>query len=173
LLERLDDPECNKTGKLDSCENVDPLERHLAQEHVVWLILEGHEHDEDAVEELQTFEGGGAHVKEHSEQNRHGDVAKNRGQRHGQTNHQKDHNVGDALLPDVLKRRIKLEKLSIFLFKRVLPDSQKLWLLARSCTLRLKFKRIDVVDGEDSCSHKPWQTHDRAYHDQDGQNKQI
>lgn len=72
---------------------------HLAQEHVVGLVLGGHEHDEDAVKELEALEGGHAHVEEHAEQHRHGDVAEQRRDEHGQADRHEDEHVRDALLP--------------------------------------------------------------------------
>jgi hypothetical protein len=39
---------------------------HLSQEHVVGLVFDRHEHDEDAIEELEAFQRRHAHVKEHT-----------------------------------------------------------------------------------------------------------
>ena len=50
------------------------------------------------VEELKTFESRDAHVQEHSEQHRHGNESQNRGKEHGETNEQKDQNVGHTVL---------------------------------------------------------------------------
>lgn len=105
LFEGLDNPERDEAGKLDEGENVHSLERHLAQEHVVRLVLKRHEHDEDAVKELQTLQWGDTHVEEHAEQHRHRDVAQHRRQRHWQTNHGKNHDVSRTLLPGKLSKK--------------------------------------------------------------------
>ena len=51
--ELLDDAEDNDAGELDGGEEVDSAHRHVAQEHVVGLVLGRHEHHQNALHELQ------------------------------------------------------------------------------------------------------------------------
>ena len=51
-LIRLDAPQQNETNELDYSESMHFEGRHMTKEHVVGLVLLGHEHYEDAVEEL-------------------------------------------------------------------------------------------------------------------------
>jgi len=110
---------------------------HLAQEHIVRLVLGRHEHDKYAIEELQTLERGHAHIKKDAEQNWHGNVTEQRGQQHGAADGQEDQNVGHPLL----------------------AHSQELWLLARGRALRFQFQRVHVVDAQHGGSHEPEDGH--------------
>jgi len=52
--ELLDDTQNYNAGELYDGEEVDAAHRHVAQEHVVWLILGRHEHHQHALHKLQT-----------------------------------------------------------------------------------------------------------------------
>ena len=106
---------------------------YLAQEHVIGLILDRHEHNENAIEELQPLQGAESHVEEHPEQNGHRNVGEQRSQQNRTANHEENQNVGDTLL----------------------PDTQELGLLARGCCLGLQLQTVDVTDAQDSGSHEP------------------
>ena len=49
---------------------------HLSEIWIVWLVLLGHEEEEDPIEELEPVQGGDAHVQEHTVQHRHRDLSK-------------------------------------------------------------------------------------------------
>lgn len=63
-------------------------QRHLPKKHVVRLIFNGHEHDEDPVKELEAFEGRDAHVEEDTKEDRHRDVAEDGCQKNRHPNHE-------------------------------------------------------------------------------------
>lgn len=75
-------------------------EAYLSQEGVVWLVLVGHEHNEDSVKELNPLKCSNTHVKEDTEENRHGDFAKDWCHDYRQTNQYKNYNVSQPILPE-------------------------------------------------------------------------
>jgi len=44
---------------------------YLPKEHVIWLIFDGHQHNQNSIEELETLQRRDAHVQEDTEQHRH------------------------------------------------------------------------------------------------------
>ena len=81
-LDVLDDPQGDQAEELDTGEHVDSHQRHSPQVGQVRLVLFGHEEQEDPVKELEAVERGHAHEEEHPVQDRHGDLAQDRGHQH-------------------------------------------------------------------------------------------
>ena len=52
----LDDPEPHQGEQLDDGEEVDPLDGHVLEVHVVGLVLSGYEQEAEPVEKLQPYE---------------------------------------------------------------------------------------------------------------------
>ena len=69
----LDGPEHNQTENLDGSEQVDTIGAHMAQVHVVWLVLGWHEPDGKSVHKLHPAQRGHTHVEEDAIQHRHRD----------------------------------------------------------------------------------------------------
>lgn len=40
---------------------------YLSQKHIVGLVFDGHEHNEDAIKELKAFQWSSAHIEEYAE----------------------------------------------------------------------------------------------------------
>lgn len=55
-MDRLDDPESGKAEHLNGGKEMNAPYRHVAQEHVVRLVLGWHEHDQDALDKLNSRE---------------------------------------------------------------------------------------------------------------------
>lgn len=79
---------------------------NLPKEHIIRLVLDGHEHDEYSVEELQALERRSTHVEKYAEQNRHGNVTQHWGQQHRASDHQENQNVSGSLLADSQELRL-------------------------------------------------------------------
>lgn len=75
-------------------------EAYLSQEGVVWLVLVGHEHDEDSVKELNTLESSNTHVQEDTKEYRHGDLTKDWCHDYRQTNHYENDDMTQTILPE-------------------------------------------------------------------------
>ena len=56
LFECLDEPEDDEAGQLDDCKEMDSDQGDLSQIWMVWLILLGHEEQEEPVKELETIQ---------------------------------------------------------------------------------------------------------------------
>ncbi len=50
----LDDPEDCQAHDLDPCEEVNPTQRNMAEEHVIGLVLWRHEQDQESLHQLET-----------------------------------------------------------------------------------------------------------------------
>ena len=98
MLECLDEPENDEAYQLDDCEEMDSGERNLSQIWVVWLILLGHEEQEESVKELETIQRVDAHVEEDTIEDWHGDPLEDRREESRETNQDEYYNVGDSLL---------------------------------------------------------------------------
>ena len=99
----LDDPESRECGHLDQGEQVDLLQRDVAQVHRVGLVLRGHEEQETPVYELHPVQGVHAHVHEDAVQDGHGDELEDGGELDGEPGEEEDTDAGDSLLPDPLE----------------------------------------------------------------------
>ena len=62
------------------------------------MVLDRHEEEEDAVEELDPVDRGHAHVEEDAEENGRGDELEDGGQGHRQAEQHGDHGEGQALV---------------------------------------------------------------------------
>jgi len=73
---------------------------HLTKEDIVGLILGGHKHYEDPIEELEPFKGRDTHVEEDTEQHGHGDQPQDWHHQHGHADAHEDQHVRNTVLPD-------------------------------------------------------------------------
>lgn len=73
---------------------------YLSQEGIVWLIFDGHEHNEDSVKQLDALQCSDTHVQEHSKEYCHWDFAKDRCHDYRQSNHYENNDVSQAVFPE-------------------------------------------------------------------------
>lgn len=65
-LDGFDDPEDDEAEDLNEGVQVDTSHGHFPQVFVLWLVLDGHEEEEDSAKEFHSHEGGKAHVEKDS-----------------------------------------------------------------------------------------------------------
>ena len=99
----LDNPESCQGSHLDQSEQVDLLQRDVAQVHRVGLVLRGHEEQETPVYELHPVQGVDAHVHEDAVQDGHGDELEDGGELDREPGEEEHTDAGDPLLPDQLE----------------------------------------------------------------------
>lgn len=102
----LEDPEQGQTKALDEGEEVDASLGDVAQVDQVRLVLGGHQHQQQAVHELDTVERRHSHIEEHAIEHRHGDELEDRGHEDGESCEQEHKDPGDSLLPDTKEFRL-------------------------------------------------------------------
>ena len=85
---------------------------YLSQERVIWLILDGHEHDEDSVEQLDALQCSNTHVQEHTKEYGHGDFTKDWCHDYRQSNQSENNDVRQTVFPVNTKQK-KLHSMPI------------------------------------------------------------
>ena len=93
----MNEPEEDKAGELNDCEQVDARKRHLSEVGIVRLILLGHKEKKEPVKELKPVQRVDPHVEKHTIEDWHGDLLQYWREKRGETDKNKDGDVGDSL----------------------------------------------------------------------------
>lgn len=81
----LDSPKNGQTGNLEQRELVNDADGHMADVNGIRLVFHRHQHQQNAVEQLNAAQRGNAHVEEHTVEDGHRNMAEQFGHCDGQT----------------------------------------------------------------------------------------